>query len=114
MLDEQIEQGEDLLDQKYSTQPAAFQAPLPPRTGSMRKSKKDAEKWAAEIEQYGNAGASSSRSTSAAGRQTIHVDASSEVGNYKDDLVNYLCSAVCCVCLNYVDLCTVPVVNCDN
>ena len=74
MLDEEIEDGENQLDEAYSRQPQQFPAPLAPRTGTLKRTK-PAPPAEDAVSEYGF------------GDLTKGPDASYEVGRYTDDLV---------------------------
>lgn len=74
MLDEEIEDGENQLDEAYSRQPQQFPAPLAPRTGTLKRAK-PAPPAEDAVSEYGF------------GDLAKGPDASYEVGRYTDDLV---------------------------
>lgn len=75
MLDDEIEAGEDELEQEFKDNPSEFDAPLGPRTGSMRQT--DPAKIAAMIAAAGPPEPKGPR---------VKIDAHHHTGQYKDDL----------------------------
>ena len=89
MLDEEIEDGENQLDEAYSRQPQQFPAPLAPRTATLKRAK-PAPPPEDTVSEYGF------------GDLAKGPDASYEVGRYTDDLVSdqsALAILLCHVCL---------------